>query len=153
MSRRLLIQLLWSVILILSFTLMCLPEAKAEWHLIELDEVSINYKNFMDGGRNPYFYDSVPKEEVNYQINTTVAKHFYWNTKLHSMTNDAQYYMAGLNLKLGFSLTDWLDVQYEHFSRHVLDHTYPHQKFGVEDSVGIVLFLYRKAPPTRPGIF
>ncbi len=111
--------------------------------LVSLDETSIHYKRFVPNGRNPYFLTMPPKEELNFQINFSALKVCYVNTKLHAMTNSAQYHLVGLNAVIGARITKGIHVQYEHFSKHLLDTTYPYQKFGVEDSIGVKFFLYQ----------
>jgi hypothetical protein len=123
------------------------------WRLIKLEELSVNYKKFHPSARHPLFYDSTPKEALFLTQKTTVAKYFFFDSTVQSMTNNAQYYMVGLNLKLGVRLSSYLDFQYEHLSQHILDDRYPHKKFPVEDSWGINLYLYRadnKLPSILP---
>lgn len=120
-----------------------------EWKLLELSEAKLNYKYFVHPGRDPLFSPNAPqKEELNLHVNTHVARVFYWDNIVHAKTNDAQYHVVGWNLKLGMHLHRYLDVQYEHFSRHLLDEKGP-SKFPVEDSIGVVLYLYRPASPSR----
>ena len=111
--------------------------------LVSLDETSIHYKRFVPNGRNPYFLTLAPKEELNFQIDFTAFKYCYVNTRLHAMTTSAQYHLVGLNTVIGVRVTNGIHLQYEHFSKHLLDSTYPYQKFGVEDSIGAKFFLYK----------
>lgn len=109
----------------------------------ELEQVDIHYKRFAPGGRNPLFFSTEQKEELNFGVMTRVARFGFLNLKLHSMTDQFQFHVAGLNFTAGVRVFPWLDIQTEHFSRHILDTSYPHQGFPVEDSVGLRLYLYR----------
>ena len=48
-------------------------------------------------------------------------------------------------MKLGIRLGRGLDIEYEHHSQHLLDSTYPYQRFPVEDSIGVKLHLFRNS--------
>ena len=109
----------------------------------KLDEASINYKRFIGETRNPLFLHSKQKEEINVNLNTTLLNVFFFNNKIHSMTDENQYKIIGLNLFLGVRLFESLDFQVEHFSKHLLDERYAPQDFPVENSVGFVWYLHR----------
>jgi hypothetical protein len=123
-------------------------EAGSPWKLIELRESYINYKYFVHPGRDPLFTDLPHKEELNLHVNTDILRYMYWDNMVHSMTDASQYRVVGLNTKLGVRLSGILDVQFEHFSKHMLDTVHPWMRgFPVEDSVGINLYLYRPDKP------
>ncbi len=116
-------------------------EGKENW-FIQVDELSLNYKRYNPGSRHPLFYDSVMKEGIDLNMNTDMAFGLlFWDNKIHTATNSAQYYLIGWNLFLGIHVTSFLDVQYEHHSQHILDDAYPNMKFPVEDSLGFKLTL------------
>lgn len=108
-----------------------------------LDEVSINYKNFIGETRHPLFLHSKQKEEVNLNLNTTFVNVFYFNNTIHSQTDSSQYKVVGWNLFLGARVFRSLDLQVEHFSKHLLDESYSVMRFPVENSVGFTWYLYR----------
>lgn len=130
--------ILWYV---LALVLIGLHSASADT-IFDLDEVSIKYRRFHPSARHPLFYASTPKEGLDLRVNTTILNYVYWNNTVHSYTNSAQYYLVGWELQFGVRLTQWADFFYEHHSQHLLDHTYPHSKFPVEDSWGFTLYLY-----------
>jgi hypothetical protein len=120
--------------------------ADGAWKLLSLRETKLNYKYFVHPGRDPLFTDSSQKEELNLSVNTDLLSVFYWDNTVHAKTNDAQYHVVGWNIHLGVHVCRYLDVQYEHFSKHLLDSSLPYMKFPVEDSVGVNLYLYRREP-------
>ncbi len=134
-----------------------------EFHLIQLEEVRVDYMNFLPGGRDPLLsYNGLPNrapgKELDVHIDSTIANYFYWNNMIHSTTDvytdtrkDDQFRVIGLNMELGVRLTSWLDVYYWHYSQHLLDTTYAYGGFPVLDAVGIHLYLYRKT--TKDSIF
>lgn len=126
-------------------------EAK-DWHLIDLNESSVNYQRFISDGRDPYIYPSVHKEAINLTTNMDVFRFFFLDTRVLSITDDGQYKSVGLNLKLGIRFTDFLSIQYEHLSVHQLDSAQTIMpKYPVSDSVGFVLKFYQ-SPSPREGL-
>lgn len=132
-----------SLILLCSALLSSSALAEEDWKPVQLKEVYINYKNFMYA-RDPLFYNSVPKTEINFNINTDFLEILYFNNKLHTMTNYKQFYVVGWNFFVGMHLGDYVDVQYEHYSKHLLDDKHPYAPFPFEDSVGINIHLYKR---------
>jgi hypothetical protein len=136
-------------VLAVLISLLALSEADAKdgWRLLELDSLKFEYKKFHESARDPLFLGTRPKEELNLRMDMDVLSYrdvsFGWRNKVHSMTSPSQYYVVGWNFQLGV-YTKWVEAGYEHFSRHLLDHTYQHQKFPVLDSVFVNLILYRR---------
>jgi hypothetical protein len=131
--------------------LLCRMSDAAEWHVIDLDGVYVNYKQFMPGGRDPLVTENGlghhMDKELNLHFDSTILKYGYWNNMVHSMTDEdvnghGQFRVVGWNFQLGAHLCKYLDVQYEHYSQHLMDAQLPYG-FPVQDSVGIVLHLYR----------
>lgn len=119
---------------------------------LRLTNLFVDYRNYHllnDKARNVLTYPEPPKEGIDVNIQTRVLSHFFWDSKIMALTTDAQYRSIGLNMRAGVSLTQTLDVFYEHQSLHVIDrpiNTMP--KFPVEDSIGVRIYLYReKANP------
>lgn len=118
--------------------------------VLELQEVDVTYKNYIYA-RDPLFFQGPPKDHLSLNVNTDVLKYMYWNTYVHGTSDDAQYRRVGLNMTLGARITSMFNVQYEHHSQHLLDSTYPHMKFPVEDSIGVKIKLFSKEK--KEGIF
>jgi hypothetical protein len=135
----------WGVAALLSLILGLTDNAVGSdtFKLGELEEVSAQYKHFYPGARDPLFYNSNPKEELNLTVNTTLLHYLFWNNRIHSMTNASQYYVVGWNLQLGVRLTPFLELGYDHFSKHLLDDKLPNQRFPVTDAYFLNLYLYR----------
>lgn len=125
---------------------------------LELQEVSLHYKRFWDGGRDPLVTQNgldgrAMDKELNLDINVDILRYFYWNNTVHSMTDrtidggNGQFRVIGWNYKLGARIFPSFHIQYEHFSQHLLDTTYAHGGFPVQDSVGFVLYIYSSSSP------
>lgn len=119
----------------------------------KLEEVHIDYKNFHQSARHPLFYRSTPKESLNLSVQSSLLNVIGWDSTVQSMTNSAQYYMVGLQMRFYLRVSRSVEVGYYHQSQHVLDDTYPHKKFPVEDAFTVKLYLYRGDNPTRGTIF
>lgn len=128
-----------AILLLLSFAL---PNSAAasQWKLIDFQEASINYKGFT-GARHPLLEDV--RNELNLTLNTNFLHAFFFNNKVHSITDSQNFALVGWNFFVGVRVTKWLDIQYEHYSRHVLDRQYRDGWFPYEDSIGIRLYLFR----------
>lgn len=137
-----------SLSVILLYVLLTQKRCNAdEFHLIQLDEVNIDYKNYAiisDQQRNLLIYPEHPKESLNLNLNTTFAKYGYFNSTVESLTTSSQYRGIGLQLSLGVRLSKYLDFGYWHHSQHVMDRemlSIP--TFPTEDTMEIKLYLYR----------
>jgi hypothetical protein len=112
--------------------------------VIKLRDVSLEYKRFVHPGRDPLFTQQLPhKEELNLHMDTDVLVYGFWNNTVHAMTDDAQYRVVGWKFQFGLHVTPYLDVQYSHFSKHLLDREGLPGGFPVEDSVGFHLYIWR----------
>lgn len=109
--------------------------------LIETDEVSVQYKSFKSGSRDPLFWDSHPNQELTLKVNTTFLKYFFWNNEVHGATDENQFHTVGWHYQVGLRPFSWLDVQMEHHSQHILDNAYPYGGFPVQDSLGVTIYL------------
>lgn len=65
----------------------------------------------------------------------------FLNSMVHSMTDDTQFRLVGLQFRAGVHLHRTIDIYYEHYSQHLLD--VAPSGSNVYDSVGIRLYLYR----------
>jgi len=117
-------------------------------------ETYINARQFTPGGREPLLpKGSRLNKELNLGFNTDLYRFGYFDNKAWTMIDQGQFRTVGWNYKLGARMTDRLAVEYEHFSKHLLDHAAYSNGFPVQDSIGIVLHLYRrdKAPDSIFG--
>jgi hypothetical protein len=138
------------------FTLLISPIAQAkEFHIIELDEVRVDYVSFFPGGRDPFItHNGLDNRELgkmlDININTTLFKYGYFRSLIHSYVDaykdshtDGQFRSVGLNMELGIRLTPFLDVYAWHYSQHTLDYTSENVGgFPVQDGIGIHLYIF-----------
>lgn len=146
----------FKIVLILYITIMAtvlsLRAQADEFKPIEMQDVYVNYKQFFQGGRDPLITNNgldgrLLDKELNLHFDMDVLKYGYWHNMVHSMTDQderghGQFRVVGWNFQAGVHLGSYLDVQYEHYSQHLLDASLPYA-FPVQDSIGIVLHLYR----------
>lgn len=136
------------LLLLCAFLLWLTGEAKAQENIfIQTDELSVQYKRFHESARHPLFVDSIPKEGIDLVMNTDLLfQTMFWDNRVHTMTNDAQFKLVGWEFKLGTRITHFLTAEYQHHSQHLLDSVYPNMKFPVEDSLGFTLTIYSERP-------
>jgi hypothetical protein len=128
----------------------------ADLHVLDLSELSIDYKNFQMVNPNAHSvmtYPDPPKESVNLNLKTNLLIVGYWDSTVESWTTDSQYRAVGLETRIGVRLTDYVDLGLYHHSQHVLDRAeqLPMGHFPVEDAVEIKIYLYKAKD--RPSIF
>jgi hypothetical protein len=83
----------------------------------------------------------------------------YWKNQVHGEGTDSAFKTMGWHFEVGINITSYLDLFYEHHSRHVLDQGDAHHsshdgsttssKFPVEDSYGIRMIFYTN--PSKPS--
>jgi hypothetical protein len=136
------------LMLLCSFLLWLTGDADAaENWFIQPDELSVQYKGFHKSARHPLFTDSTPKEGIDLVMNTDLLfGTAFWDNTIHSTTDDSQYRHIGWQFKLGTRVASFLTIEYQHHSQHLLDTSYPHMKFPVEDSLGFTLHIYNARP-------
>lgn len=137
------------------FLLLLLPTiALADWHLIEVQEVNVEYKQFLDGSRDAIVSQdglgNLIDKEVNLNINFDISEYFYWNNMIHSIVDSngvsgGQFRLIGWNFRVGLRLTNYFDIEWEHFSQHLLDVISPFPN-PTQNSINIRIYLYRKNP-------
>lgn len=138
-------------LLILLFSSFCYAE-----NLIEIDRLYIETKWFSDYSRNPLIDNGSRRldKEINLQFNVDLFTYFYWNNKIHSLTDQSLngkqelFRLVNWQFQLGFHLFEFLDLEYGHSSKHLLDSQWNYE-FPVEDYVGIRLYLYRSDRPVE----
>jgi hypothetical protein len=129
-----------------------IPVTANAFDLFQLEQVAIDYKAFSSGGHNQLIQDSgLPPREadkyVSITMDTTIFNYFFFNNIVHGTTDqpvngNGQFRAIGWNYKLGVYLTDFMTVQYEHHSQHLLDFQGINH-FPVEDSLGFTIKLYQ----------
>jgi len=115
---------------------------------VKIGDVYIEGKHFTHA-RTPLLQQNGlngPKQELNLQVDSVLFSYFYFNNRIHSQTDERQFRVVGWNFKLGISIWRNLDVEYEHFSRHLLDRN-PAFDFPVQDSIGFRLYFNRQDDP------
>lgn len=141
---------LWTGLAALLTFLAAVNSASAsEFKLLDFQEASLNYKKFL-GAR--HWLVTSPQNELNLTLNTNFLHFLFWNNRVHSITDEANFAYVGWNYFLGIRVTRFLDVQYEHFSAHLLDGRSRDGWYPVEDSIGFKLFLYRDKS-SGPAVF
>lgn len=113
---------------------------------LELRDLAIHYQRFHPSNRIPDLAGFTAKEGVGLVLNVGLVGPFYWNNRIVAMTDPGSYRLIGWNFSVGARLHRKFLIEYEHFSKHLLDHSdaaYPAGKFAVQDSLGFVWYLYR----------
>ena len=130
-----------------------LSECRAEF--IELDKLSVEYRDYFDGGSDPLITNNgIPNRTLgkglDFNLDTNIFSVLYWNNKVHSMTDEivnsggkGQFRAIGWKFDLGVRATPYLNIYYRHHSQHLLDASLPYH-FPVNDSVGIELIIFSK---------
>lgn len=120
----------------------------------KLSEVSIEYKKFLDGSRDPLINDNglidrTINEQLDLNVNVSIAKYLFFNNRVHSLTDKdintdagSRYRIVGWNYNLGAHINKYIDIGFEHFSQHELDATFP-WPYPDTNSVNIKIYLYR----------
>jgi hypothetical protein len=84
--------------------------------------------------------------------NLRLLETIYWSNDVHAEGTDAAFKTVGWHFELGVNVSKYVDLFYEHHSRHVMDQgnavhishdgRYRFSKFPIEDSYGIRLIFY-----------
>lgn len=136
------------------------PKAKAD-DIISLDAVDVTYQRFNEDGIEPMItYDGLNRKlgsSLGLQLDTTVFSYFYANFNVASMRDYypegdyGQYRTIGLQARLGMRLTEWLDIGYYHYSRHLMDTPEPDgQSYQQTDALEITIHLYKNHKEHSP---
>jgi len=145
----------YSIVLIVGNVFLRYASADDDFHLVDLNELSIDYKNFNmvnPDSHNMLIWPNTPKEGINVGIKLDLLHYFYWDSVIESLTDDAQYASIGLDTRLGLRVSQYLEVGFYHHSQHVLDRAYTGMDghFPEEDAVEVKIYLYRGSP--RPSV-
>lgn len=125
------------------------------FHILELDELMVNYKDFFPNGHSPLVTENgIPNrqlgKELSLQMNTSLLKYMYWNNMVHGTTDEVpgtssgQFRAIGYQFELGVRLFNWFETEYHHHSQHELDNVWPYGHWPVEDAISIKIYLWRK---------
>ena len=149
------ITILVCIILLISSLFISSFSKADEYNIVNVDELKINYKSFFPGGSNPLITENgllnrTLDKELSLTVNTFIFNVFYWNNRIHSLTDKenvpngiGQFRLVGLESQLGVNLTPWVSLEYYHHSQHLLDYMYPYGHFPVEDAFSLNIFLIR----------
>jgi hypothetical protein len=132
----------------------------SDFHLLELKELYVNYFRFYEGGQYPLITNNgLPNKEMDRQldlhIKTDILHYFYWDSRIHSMTdrdmdtNKGQFRLVGLETRFGIRLSSTIEFGYYHFSQHTLDHQTPYH-YPVQDALELKIYLYRNHERREP---
>ncbi len=143
-------------IIALALSLILVDEVEAgEFHLLELDELKVQYKDFFDGGADPLVtQNGLPDKglgkELNLVMDSTLLDYLFFNNVIHSMTDQnttggGQFRTVAWSFQFGARVTSFLNVSYAHRSEHLLDHIWPMGHFPVQDSIMFEFIFYSKS--------
>lgn len=124
---------------------------------IRLTDAYMDYKQFLPNGFSPYMPSSSDlNKEIDLHVNTEIFRYGYWNNQVWSLWDQGQVRWFGWEYEVGVHATSFIDIFYNHFSRHEADkdnrfHSLYQEKYPVEDSIGIRFYFYRDSE--HKGIF
>ena len=150
------------ILILFGLVLACRSEA-GDLGVLELREVSVDFKQFFDGANYPLITNNglgqALDKELNLNIKTDILNYFYWDSTIHSMTDKrlysdkaGQFRLIGLEFGFGLRVSSTLEVGYYHYSQHLLDAEFPWH-FPVVDAVQVKIYLYRDKAPRREPLF
>lgn len=108
---------------------------------VELKNLSVYYQRFHPSNRIADLQGHSAKEGVGLQLDTDLWGPLYWNNRIIAYTDNGQYRLVGWNMHFGVRFSKNFSVEYEHFSKHLLD-TVGENKFPVQDSLGFIWQIY-----------
>lgn len=141
-------------VLIARLALLFLVLSLLTWALVanadflELQEVSVDYKNFglLSKQQRSLLTNPDPiKEGLDLQLKNNIIWGLgYFDTNVQSATSDAQYRYVGLELHTGFHVSDSMDLGLYHLSQHGLDRPMNGiDKFPSANAVELKVYLYK----------
>lgn len=146
------IETLLGYILIALALLIGVSVAKAD-DVISLDAVDLIFQKHRADGIEPMItYDGLNRKlgsGLGMEVDTTVFSYLYANFNVFGMRDYyaeqdyGQFRTISLQAHLGMRVTEWMDLGYYHYSRHLMDTTQPEgQSFQQMDAFEVVLHLY-----------
>lgn len=137
-----------------------------DWHVLDLDEVSVGVMHYLPGGSDPLITQNNNElnkalgEELEVNINTTLFHYLYWNSRVHSTTdtnisyngstNGGQFRLVGLEFRVGLNLTEYVQFGYYHHSQHLLDTNYSQGNFPLKDALELRFYIYKSKNKQEP---
>lgn len=119
---------------------------RAQAGVVDLNEVSLEYKSFLGQGRDLLLYPELHHEGMAINLGIDVLKYGFWDSQIGSLTTDAQFRAVWLDTRLGARVGP-VEAFFFHKSQHLLDRAHSFlPKFPVEDGVGLKIYLYRAKP-------
>jgi hypothetical protein len=136
------------------FLVLLSTTAQAQYRLLDVDHLDMEVAKF-GCNRDPI----VPEIECNdwrgrvsLNADLRLMEYAYFKNEIHGEGTDAAFKTMGWHFELGLRLSKYIDVFYEHHSRHALDQgnathisydgRYSIKKFPVEDSYGLRFTFY-----------
>jgi len=143
--------------------------AVAGLHLLEIDEVSVDYKNYktpadISGGyKESFTYKDITSHTIDFKLpqpyqtqsvdldmKLTLLQVFFLNSNLQIMgvqvnfeNIDAQFPVSIWHAAIGINVTSFIQVYYEHDS-YPLFSQYLNQLWPQQNAVGVKVFLYKR---------
>lgn len=114
-------------------------------HAVELKSLGVQYDRFVGKTIMPEMPIWEAKEGMGVLFDVDLTHSFFWNNRVHALTDSGQYRLVGWEFSLGTSPWRSLDLFYHHHSQHILDGHHPEFKFaGVQNSVGFTWKIYER---------
>ncbi len=146
---------IYFALIVLSLTLLFKGEANAGLmdEPAKLNLVELKWRNYTSDGRDLLIFPQIHREAVELSLDTDVLRYFYFDSSVLGIQDESQYRGISFTSHLGVRLFDWLRIEHEHNSQHVLDGqiaTLP--RFPVYDSITAIFTIYRGRPPQRSSL-
>jgi hypothetical protein len=113
------------------------PASRAS-EIIHLQELSLQYGRYRDGGRTSLF--DGPKEQIDLNLDWTVFRFLYFQNTVHSWTDSGNFKQIGWEYSFGVHVFGGLDIGLYHFSQHLLDT--PNPRTPQETAIYFKLYIY-----------
>jgi len=139
--------------LFLALALCPFQAVASDWSAVQLHDAYVQYTRYFDGGRYPLITNAGNPEgrlghELNLSLNLDIFKYGLWDSTVHSMTDQSQFRLVGLESRLGARITPNVEINYYHYSQHSLDYSFP-WGFPVQDGVQLRLYFQKSADARR----
>jgi len=132
-------------------------QSKQQYRLIDLREAYVIGHHYYGTSQNYLVTSNGMHRELSKELslvwNLDLGRYMYWDNKIYGLMDrepgefSGQFRVVGWDFQLGVRLCSYLNFEYEHFSKHVLDYKYPTEGYPSEDSFGIRLYLFRRDQP------
>lgn len=141
---------------LITLFLLCLsPTARADFHLLEVDRVSVEHFRILNH-RDPY-WDYIPETTGEtwsqggaFNLNLNLIRwdwfQLSWDNRLHMESTEAQIRGAGWEFTVAVSLADKINLYYKHHSQHLLDAVPDpsNREYPLLDQYGVELVLWQR---------